>query len=72
MTASLRRVSELLGAPLGVVLEGGYALDALARSVAATMEVMAAPAVPASAADTTSLSDAARRRVAEWWPALSG
>ena len=46
MTATMRRVSEELGAPLGVVLEGGYALDALAGSVAATMEVLAAEEVP--------------------------
>jgi acetoin utilization deacetylase AcuC-like enzyme len=31
-----------LGVPVGVLLEGGYALTALARSVAATMEAMAA------------------------------
>ncbi len=47
MTAAMRRVAEELGAPVGVVLEGGYALEALARSVAATMEVLAAPAAPA-------------------------
>jgi acetoin utilization deacetylase AcuC-like enzyme len=70
MTASLRRAAEVLGAPLGVVLEGGYALGALARSVAATMEVMAAPAVSGAQTETTALSDAARGRVAEWWPAL--
>jgi acetoin utilization deacetylase AcuC-like enzyme len=46
MTATMRRVAEELGAPLGVVLEGGYALDALAGSVAATMEVLAAEEVP--------------------------
>jgi acetoin utilization deacetylase AcuC-like enzyme len=37
MTAALLA----LGVPLGVTLEGGYALDALASSVAATMEVLA-------------------------------
>jgi acetoin utilization deacetylase AcuC-like enzyme len=72
LTASLRRAAELVSAPMGVVLEGGYALGALARSVAATMEVMAAPAVEASVVEQTPLADAARERVAEWWPALSG
>jgi acetoin utilization deacetylase AcuC-like enzyme len=48
MTATMRLLCEELAAPLGVVLEGGYALDALARSVAATMEVMAAPQAPAA------------------------
>jgi acetoin utilization deacetylase AcuC-like enzyme len=46
MTAAMRRVCGELGAPLGVVLEGGYALGALARSVAATMEVLAADRAP--------------------------
>jgi acetoin utilization deacetylase AcuC-like enzyme len=50
MTAAMRRLCEELGAPLGVVLEGGYALGALARSVAATMEVLAADELPAAAA----------------------
>jgi acetoin utilization deacetylase AcuC-like enzyme len=37
MTASMRRLCQELGAPLGAVLEGGYALEALARSVEATL-----------------------------------
>jgi acetoin utilization deacetylase AcuC-like enzyme len=40
MTTAMRRVSEELEAPLGVVLEGGYELGALARSVAATLEAL--------------------------------
>jgi acetoin utilization deacetylase AcuC-like enzyme len=43
MTASLRALCEELEAPLGAVLEGGYALDALARSVAATLAELRAP-----------------------------
>jgi len=46
MTATMRRVSEEIGAPLGVVLEGGYSLGALAGSVAATMEVLGAGEAP--------------------------
>ena len=42
MTTSVRGVCEELGVPLGVVLEGGYDLGALARSVAATMEALTA------------------------------
>jgi acetoin utilization deacetylase AcuC-like enzyme len=72
MASSMRRVAELVGAPLGVVLEGGYALGALARSVAATMEAMAAPAAGGEPVELTSLAHAARERVAEWWPALTG
>jgi len=42
MTTAMRHLSEELEAPLGVVLEGGYALGALARSVAATLQALAA------------------------------
>jgi acetoin utilization deacetylase AcuC-like enzyme len=48
MTASLRRACAEVGAPLGLVLEGGYAVDALASSVAALMPVLGAPQVPAA------------------------
>jgi acetoin utilization deacetylase AcuC-like enzyme len=40
MTTAMRRVAEELEAPLGMVLEGGYELGALARSVAATLEAL--------------------------------
>ncbi|MEA2354438.1 MAG: hypothetical protein QOD61_567 [Solirubrobacteraceae bacterium] len=49
MTASIRRRSDRLGVPVGVVLEGGYDLEALARSLAATMEVLALDELPAPA-----------------------
>ena len=42
MAAAVRRVAGEAGAPVGVVLEGGYDLGALARSVAATLSVLAA------------------------------
>jgi acetoin utilization deacetylase AcuC-like enzyme len=64
MTATMRRVCEELGAPLGVVLEGGYALDALAGSVAATMEVLATrQAPPATRLEPHPLAVAARDRL---------
>jgi acetoin utilization deacetylase AcuC-like enzyme len=47
MTRSLCEVADSVGAPLGCVLEGGYALEALGRSVAATMEALVE--APASA-----------------------
>ena len=40
MARHLRVLGEEVGAPVGVVLEGGYALDALAASVAATLEAL--------------------------------
>jgi acetoin utilization deacetylase AcuC-like enzyme len=68
MTRSVRTACAAVGARLGCVLEGGYALGALARSVAATMrelslealaELDPAPAVP--------IARSARERLAAWW-----
>ena len=41
MSTAMRGLAAELEVPLGAVLEGGYALDALARSVAATLEALA-------------------------------
>jgi acetoin utilization deacetylase AcuC-like enzyme len=46
MAASVRALGAELGVPVGVVLEGGYALGALARGVAATLEVLSDDAPP--------------------------
>jgi acetoin utilization deacetylase AcuC-like enzyme len=43
MTIAVRRLCAELGTPLGCVLEGGYALRALGRSVAATLAALSAP-----------------------------
>ena len=40
MTASVRRAADDVGAPVGLVLEGGYDLGALSRSMAALMPVL--------------------------------
>jgi acetoin utilization deacetylase AcuC-like enzyme len=47
MAAWMRAIAEEAGAPLAVTLEGGYALGALSRSVAATMEALGAERPPA-------------------------
>ena len=44
MGRTLRGLSDELDAPLGLVLEGGYAVDALAASVTALLPVLASPA----------------------------
>jgi acetoin utilization deacetylase AcuC-like enzyme len=55
MSASVRAVADELGVPVGVVVEGGYDLGALARGFVATMEVLgdegpvAAPELPVHA-----------------------
>jgi acetoin utilization deacetylase AcuC-like enzyme len=72
MMQSVRTVAGQLDAPVGVVLEGGYALGALGRSVAATMAVLGGSGA-AGAADQLALapdSRAALARLAKWWPGL--
>jgi len=73
MTRSMRAAAASVGAPLGAVLEGGYALGALARSVAATLEVLAAPAPAALTppAPVTPASREAALRLSEPWPGLA-
>jgi acetoin utilization deacetylase AcuC-like enzyme len=69
MAASMRALADELDVPLGVVLEGGYDLEALAEGVAATLETVGAeepaerPAVPLHP-----LAAQAAGRLAERWP----
>jgi acetoin utilization deacetylase AcuC-like enzyme len=73
MARSVRRIGETLDIPFGCVLEGGYALEALARSVAATLEELGGP--PSEDLDgvpTAAAALEARARLAPWWPALAG
>jgi acetoin utilization deacetylase AcuC-like enzyme len=75
MTTSMRAVCEELEVPMGCVLEGGYALGALGRSVAATMEVLSDRADgDAPGAGTVEVPGVieARERLREWWPELGG
>ena len=73
MTAVVRRFAAELGVPVGLVLEGGYALGALARSLAATLEVLAADEVPdAGSAPPDPLAVHAAARLNRWWPTLGG
>jgi len=59
-----------LAAPLGAVLEGGYALGTLGRCVATTLEAMST--VPGRNGVTPApLARKARHRLAEWWPTLA-
>jgi acetoin utilization deacetylase AcuC-like enzyme len=64
-----------LVAPVGGVLEGGYALGALGRLVAATLQAFSTPASVAGwgrAAEVrvAPIARDARDRLAEWWPQL--
>ena len=73
MAASARSLAEDVGAPLGIVLEGGYDLDSLARCFADTLEVVGgATAVPAPDVPVHPLATEALARLVSRWPALSG
>jgi len=73
LTRSLRDVAGELGVPVGAVLEGGYALSALARSVAVTMAVLGDSGSERPVGDpvpVVALSERALERLAEFWPGL--
>jgi acetoin utilization deacetylase AcuC-like enzyme len=71
MALQVRGLADRLGVPVGAVLEGGYDLDALARSCAATLEALAAGGDPPSVAQHP-LAAAAASRLAAHWPVLDG
>jgi len=76
MAHAISRACESLAAPVGGVLEGGYALGALGRSVAATLQAFSGPIdVPRSARarekGMAPVAREARDRLAEWWPQLA-
>jgi acetoin utilization deacetylase AcuC-like enzyme len=73
MAASMRRVADELGVPLGFVLEGGYDVDALARSVVRTLEVAGADDVPPPdpSLELHPLAESATARLSDRWPALA-
>jgi len=72
MTRAVRAACTSASASLGCVLEGGYALGALARSVAATMrELSLEPAGQPQPSPVVPLAHSARERLQAWWPALA-
>lgn len=71
MASTMRRAAERLGAPVGVVLEGGYELKALGRGVVATMEALLDDDGTAFAPAVHPLSAAAAERLRGRWPELA-
>ena len=67
MAAQVRDLGRELGAPVGVVLEGGYALGALARSTAATIEALGGDAPPLEV-EPDAVTARAAEHLARWWP----
>jgi acetoin utilization deacetylase AcuC-like enzyme len=71
MAALIMAVAADLKVPIGAVLEGGYALQPLARGVAGTMQVLAgSPVARTGGVPLVPLAAEARRRLSQWWPAL--
>jgi acetoin utilization deacetylase AcuC-like enzyme len=72
MAASVRRAADAVGAPVGLVLEGGYDLGALAGSMAALMPVLVADSTPAEQTPALHpLAEQALARLERWWPGLA-
>jgi acetoin utilization deacetylase AcuC-like enzyme len=73
MAASMRAVADELEAPVGGVLEGGYALGALGRSVVATLQSLAGSSdAAAEVVPVAPLARDALGRLERWWPGLAG
>jgi acetoin utilization deacetylase AcuC-like enzyme len=72
MTESLQRVAAELDAPLGGVLEGGYDLGALSRSLVATLATLGSEPAPAGddPVPVHPLAAEAAGRAARYWPEL--
>ncbi len=70
MAAEMGALAADLEAPVGAVLEGGYDTDALADSVAATMDVLASGG-DARTVEPGPLVRAAAENAARWWPGVS-
>jgi acetoin utilization deacetylase AcuC-like enzyme len=72
MAASLRRACDRVDAPMGLVLEGGYDLGALAHSMAALMPGMVAESAPSGdPVEVHPLASAALERLSVYWPAAA-
>jgi acetoin utilization deacetylase AcuC-like enzyme len=73
MAAALRAVAEEVGAPVGLVLEGGYDVAALARSFVQTLDALGSAEAPTvEPVPEHPIAGNARARIAEFWPELGG
>jgi acetoin utilization deacetylase AcuC-like enzyme len=70
MATAVALCARELAAPCGLVLEGGYALGALARGVATTMGALTDGGSRPADAEPDPLALEARARLARWWPDL--
>ena len=70
MAATMRELCAELDVPALICLEGGYAVEALARSVVATLEAFQGEAAPRQAPEHAAAGH--RDRLARFWPVLAG
>jgi acetoin utilization deacetylase AcuC-like enzyme len=67
LACHVREAAKEWGAPVGAVLEGGYALPALADSVVATMAALGGAGEPVPAAPEPPLTSRAASQVSRFW-----
>ena len=68
LSRQVRALGEELDAPVGVVLEGGYDLHALAGSVAETMEALGGSGEPPAGVERHPLAEQATGVLGRYWP----
>jgi acetoin utilization deacetylase AcuC-like enzyme len=71
LAAAMRSLADGLGAPLGLLLEGGYDLDALAASVEATLRGVRTTGASVAEQEISEPVAAARDHHARHWPVLA-
>jgi acetoin utilization deacetylase AcuC-like enzyme len=67
MASHVRALAAELGAPVGTTLEGGYDLEALSGSVAATLEALAAPDGEAPSVEPDEVTRRAAEHLGRYW-----
>jgi acetoin utilization deacetylase AcuC-like enzyme len=67
LARQVRMLGEEVGAPVGVLLEGGYDLEALAASVAATMQALTEDSPPPAAVERHALAERAAAVLGRYW-----
>jgi acetoin utilization deacetylase AcuC-like enzyme len=67
LAAHVRELASALDVPAGLVLEGGYDLDALSQSVVATLGALANGGAPPREVERDGISDQAATVIGRYW-----